>query len=293
MNSLKKTVAIIGMCIFALFSLCSEGRGAGLKLNFKFVGGINYQLFGDGDAVLRAQKAYTDYYINASGGDYTSEQSIFPLVAHFGFEFDADAILYLSPQFGISIGTGYVRGGTLFGSGNQIVTSSSGTENDTNDVGASAIPIKVGIYYHYTSNSYLFGGIGFYSASYSRSENFTFGTYYSTYSETSTAHGIGFYAGWGGESRISPNFAFLYEISLRYANIGGFTGTWQNNVNGTTSSGTGKLYYYEYVDSGNGHWYPWTSEVASAPSGSGFRNAREAMIDFSGVGFRIGLKINI
>ncbi len=291
MNSLKKAIVIFGMSVFSLFFLCSAGRGEGLKLEFKFAGGINYQLLGDGDAVLRAKKAYTDYYINAGG--YTIEKSIFPLVAHFGFEFDADAILYLSPQFGISIGTGYVRGGTLFGSGNQIVTSSLGTETDSNDVAASAIPIKVGIYYNYTSRSYIFAGIGFYSASYSRSENYTVGTYYSTYSETSTAQGIGFYAGWGGESRISPHFAFLYELSIRYANIRGFTGTWQYNANGTTSSGSGKLYYYEYVDSSNGHWYPWTSEVANAPSGSGFRNVSEATIDFSGVSFKIGLKINI
>jgi len=292
MNSLKKMIVIMGMGSVALFSLCSAGRAEGLKFEFKFTGGINYQFLGDGDAVLRAKEASADYFINSGGGGYTLEQGITPLVAHFGFEFDADAILYLSPQFGISLGTGYVRGGTLFGSGNEIIKSSLGTMTDSNDVAASAVPIKIGIYYKFTGSSYLFGGIGLYSANSTRSENYTYGTDYSSYSETSSAHGIGFFAGWGGDSPISSGLALIYEISVRYANIGGFTGTWHYSENGLTSSGSGKLYYYELLDSTD-HWYPWTSIEASAPGGSTIRKAREATVDFSGVSFKIGFKINI
>jgi hypothetical protein len=300
MNSLKKAIVIFGMSVFCLFFLCSAGRGQGLKLGFKFTGGINYQLLGDGNAVIKGLKAQTDDYMNALGSGYTLEKSIIPLVSHFGFEFDADAILYLTPQFGISIGTGYVRGGTLFGSGNQIITSSSTKETDSNAVTASAIPIKVGIYYTFSSvfapqgksSSYLFGGIGFYSANYSFSEKYSYQTYWANYSEKCKASGIGFYAGFGGESWINPNFAFIYEISGRYANIGGFTGNWQNDDNGTTSSGSGKLYYFEWLDSTYGNWYPWTEVYADAPSGSTLRNVREAKIDFSGVGLKVGIKIN-
>ncbi len=300
MNSLKKAIVIFGMSVFSLFFLCSAGRGQGLKLGFKFTGGINYQLLGDGNAVLTGRKAQTDDYMNAVGSGYTLEKSIIPLVSHFGFEFDADAILYLTPQFGISIGTGFVRGGTLFGSGNQIITSSSTKETDSNAVTASAIPIKVGIYYTFSSvfapqgksSSYLFGGIGLYSAKFSYSDKFTYQTDWWNYSFEAKASGIGFYAGFGGESWINPNFAFIYEISGRYANIGGFTGNWQNDDNGTTSSGSGKLYYFEWLDSTYGNWYPTTDVYTDAPSGSTLRNVREAKIDFSGVGLKVGIKIN-
>jgi hypothetical protein len=301
MNKLKKAIVIFGMSVFSLFFLCSAGRGQGLKFGFKFTGGINYQLLGDGDAFLRGRKAQVDNFMNAAGSGYTLEQSIIPLVAHFGFEFDADAILYLTPQFGISIGTGYVRGGTLFGSGNFIITTSYTKETESNDVTAGAIPIKVGIYYTFSSvfapqgksSSYLFAGIGYYSANYSLSSKYTYQTSWNNWSETATAGGIGFHAGWGGESWINPNFAFIYEISGRYANIGGFTGNWQNNSNGTMSSGSGKLYYFEWLDSTYGSWYPWTWVSADAPSGSIFRNVREAKIDFSGIGFKVGIKINL
>jgi len=299
MDSLKKGIVIFGLGVFSLFFLCPAARGEGLKFGFKFTAGMNYQLLGDGDAILRGYKAYTDDFLAAAGSSYTLDQSILPLVSHFGFEFDGDIILYFTPQFGISLGTGYIRGGTLFGSGNQVVSTSSTKETDLNDVAASAVPIKIGIYYTFSSffvpqgksSSYIFAGIGIYSSSYSHIENYTYQTYYANYTQKASASGIGFYAGWGGESWINPNFAFIYEISGRYANISGFSGTWQTNENGTTSSGSGKLYSFELSSAGN--WYPWTWVSANAPSGSGYRNVGEAKIDFSGIGFKFGIKINI
>lgn len=299
MNSLKKTIVIFGMSVFTLFFLCSAGRGQGLKFGFKFTGGINYQLLGDGNAFLKGLKARADDYVEKFSGDKL-EQSIFPLASNFGYEFDADAVLYLTPQFGISLGTGYIRGGTKFGSGNQILLVGSEKETWSNDVAASAVPIKVGIYYTFSSvfvsqgksGSYLFAGIGLYSAKDSFSEKYTYQSYWSNYSFEAKASGIGFHAGFGGEQWINPKFAFIYEISGRYANIGGFTGTFQTDDNGRMASGSGTVYYYELLDSNTGNWYPsaWMFEVA--PSGSTFKNVREAKIDFSGVGFRFGIKVN-
>jgi hypothetical protein len=290
MNGLKKTSVIFLMGVVALFSLSSAGRAAGLKFEFKFAAGVNYQLLGDGDAILRAKQAAADYLVNAGGG--TLEQGITPLFAHFGYDFDVDAILFLSPNFGISVGTGYIRGGTLFGSGNEILKTSAGTMTDSNDVAASAVPIKIGIYYKFAGRSYLFGGVGYYSSNFSHSENYTYGDVTTSYSETSKGHGIGFYAGLGGESPIGPGFSLIYEISARYASVGGFTGNWNYSINGVASSGSGKLYYYELLDYTD-HWYPWTSVQPAAPAGTEFRNAREATIDFSGVTFKIGFKFSI
>jgi hypothetical protein len=300
MNSLKKAIVIFGMSVFSLFFLCPAGRGQGLKLGFKFTGGINYALLGDGDAFLRGAKARWDDYVKAYSDD-TLEQSIFPLASHVGYEFDADAILYLTPQFGISLGTGYIRNGTLFGSGNGILSVGTlGKQTMSNDIAASAVPIKIGVYYTFSSvfapqgksSSYLFGGIGLYSAKFSYSEKVTYQTDWSNYSYEAKASKIGFYAGFGGENWINPNFAFIYEISGRYAKIGGFTGTCQSDANGTMASGSGTVYYYEYLDSTIGNWYPDTWMFEVAPSGPTRRNVRKAEIDFSGAGFKFGIKIN-
>jgi hypothetical protein len=299
MNNMKKTIVIFGIGVSFLFFLCSAGRAQGLKFGFKLMGGLNYQLLGDGDACLRGLKAQADDYVDAYSGDKL-EKSAFPLASHFGYEFDADAILYLTPQFGISLGTGYVRGGTIFGSGNQTLSVGTlGKETWINDIGASAVPIKLGVTYTFSSifnpqgksTSYLFGGIGFYSAKFSYSQKIAFLTDWYNYSFEAKANSIGFYLGFGGENWINPNFAFVYEISGRYAKIGGFTGTYQRDVNGTMTSGSGTVYYYEYFDPVIGNWYPDTWIFENALSDPTIKNVREAKIDFSGIGFSIGIKV--
>jgi len=294
-----KRIAVLGAALTAgVLVLGAPVRGEGLKLGFKLIGGVGYQFLGDGDAYLRGLRDRTDDFIAASG--YTLDQQVTPLVAHIGLEFDADAILYLTPQFGISIGTGFIRAGTLFGSGNQIISSDTSTETDNNTLSATAVPVKVGLYYQFSSNfvptgkssSYLFGGIGLYSARFALTDEWSSGGYYSTYTETSKATGIGFYGGFGTESWITPNFAFVLEFYGRYANISGFTGTWSNDDGTTLTSGAGKLYYFEWLDSSSGHWYTSTMIAATAPAGSSVRNVRDANIDFSGLGIRFGIKID-
>ena len=298
MKTMKRTLLLLGIAAACVLALNAPARAEGLKLGFKLMGGFGYQFLGDGDAYLRGLRDRTNDFITLTG--YSLDQQVTPLVAHIGLEFDADAILYLTPQFGVSIGTGFIRAGTLFGSGNQIITSDSSTETDNNTVSATAVPIKVGLYYQFNSNfiptgkssSYIFGGIGFYSARFALTEAWATESYYSNYNESSKATGVGFYGGFGTESWITPNFAFVLEFFGRYANINGFTGTWSSDDGTTVTSGAGKLYYFEWLDSVTGRWYTSTMVSATVPTGSSVRNVREATIDFSGVGIRFGIKIN-
>jgi hypothetical protein len=159
-------------------------------------------------------------------------------------------------------------------------------------VAASAVPIKIGVYYNFQSTfvqtggkstTYVFGGVGFYSARFAQTENWTYQSAYSNYTETSKSSGVGVFGGFGTESWINPNFAWIFELFGRYANIGGFTGDWQLDADGTR--------YFEWLDSSNGNWYPTTILSQTAPAGATVRNARQAKIDFSGLGVRFGIKI--
>jgi len=301
MNLFKKTVVILGLGLFSLVVLGSPVLGQGIKLGFKITGGINYQLLGDANASLQGMKTRTDDYVAAFGGDIVLQKSSIPFVSHFGYEFDADVILYVSPQFGVSLGAGYVRGGTLFGSGHQTLDTPWGIETDFMDVAASAIPIKAGVYYTFSSGfaaqgksaSFIFAGIGLYNAKCSVVDRIEWESYWEEYSFQAKASGLGFHAGIGGENWINPNFAFVYELSGRYAKISGLTGDWQEDISGTASSGTGTLYNYEWLDYGIGNWYPETWVLTNAPSGPGVRNVKEAQIDFTAIAFKFGIKFNI
>lgn len=301
MSKTKKVMIFLGAGLFSLAVLCSPVLGQGFRLGFKIMGGINYQLLGDANASLQGMKTRTDDYVAAYGGDLVLQKTSLPFLSHLGYEFDIDAILYFSPQFGISFGLGYVRGGTLFGSGHQTLDTPWGIETDFMDVAASAIPIKVGVYYTFSSgfavqgknSSYVFAGIGLYNAKCSVTDRIEWESYWEDYSFQAKASGLGFHAGIGGENWINPNFAFVYELSARYAKIGGLTGDWQADISGATSAGSGTLYNYEWLDSGIGNWYPETWVMTDIPSGPGVRNVKEAQVDFTGISFKFGIKFNI
>lgn len=301
MSKIKKATVILGAGLFSLVVLCSPVLGQGIKLGFKVTGGMNYQMLGDANKNVEAMKTRTDDYVAAYSGFYTLEKSALPFLSHFGYEFEAEAIVYISPQFGIGIGAGYVRGGTIFGSGHQTLSDPGGQSTDFLDVAATAVPIKVSAYYTFSSafatqgksTTYLFGGLGLYSAKFSYTENWEYLSSYEDYFFEAKSSGLGFHVGLGGEGWVNPNFAFVYELQFRYAKIGGFTGNWTIDDNGWTDSGSGTLYAYEWLDSGIGNWYPGMWVMDPAPSGPETRNVQEAKIDFTAITFKIGIKVNI
>ena len=283
---------------FVLFA-CSAGQAKGLKFGFKFTGGMGFQLGGDDTANLRGLKALVDNYVESTGLELKS--NAVPFMNRIAFEFDADVILQLTPQIGVSLGTGFVRAGTLFGSGKVVVLHDAGEESSLNSVVASAMPIKLGVVYTFSSmfaaegkrGSYLFGGVGLYSAKHFESEDYSYQASRSNFSSTSKATGVGFYGGLGSENWVNPNFAFILELYGRYAKLGGFEGDWERSAGGSSTSGSGKLYYYEWQDDDN-NWYPATTLSAQPPSaGASVRNVREARVDFSGLGIRFGIKISL
>ncbi|MBM3295004.1 MAG: hypothetical protein FJY82_10830 [Candidatus Aminicenantes bacterium] len=294
----KRFLALAAALILG-FSLGPTAQAQGLKLGFKFMGGMGYQIGGDDTASLRGLKALVDDYVAAAGLKLKS--NVVPFMNHIALEGDADIIVSLTPRLGVSVGLGYVRGGTIFGSGNVIVLHGSAEEKSVNKVAASAMPLKLGVYYSFGSRfeaegkrgSYLFGGVGLYSGKYTASEDYSYQAARSTSSLTAKASGLGFYGGLGSENWINPNFAFVIELYGRYAKFGGFKGDWQRTGGGASNSGSGTLYYYEWQDD-DGNWYPATDLFDTAPASGGFlRAVREARIDFSAFGFRFGFRVSL
>ncbi|MBM3310392.1 MAG: hypothetical protein FJY80_02675 [Candidatus Aminicenantes bacterium] len=299
MSHSRKSWAFFATGLSLVLLVSTAGQAQGLKFGFKFTGGMGFQLGGDDTANLRGLKSLVDHYVESTGLKLKS--NAVPFMNRIAFEFDADVVLNLTPQFGVSLGTGYIRAGTLFGSGKVVVLHGSEEESSLNSVAASAMPIKLGVVYTFGSmfaaegkqSSYVFGGIGLYSAKHFESEDYSYQATRTKFSSTSKATGIGFYGGLGSENWINPNFAFVLELYGRYAKIGGFEGDWEQNAGGAPTSGKGKLYYYEWQDDDN-NWYPATTLSAQPPSaGASVRNVREARIDFSGLGIRFGVRISL
>lgn len=215
---------------------------------------------------------------------------------HWGMDFEGDMIIYITPRFGITIGSGYIHGSKGPDAHKIILTQPTLTNTITFDTKVSAIPIKVGVCYSLPISSrtqlVLNGGLGYYfaklSSTYQNAENgyAVNGWFY----EQATGSGIGFQGGVSFEYELSKNIAFVVEGYGRYAKIGGFEGYWEKrNNSGVTDSGEGSLYYFEWEWGGD--WYTTVTVGDAPPAEPNRRNVREARVDFSGFMLRVGIRI--
>lgn len=267
----------------------------GLEIGVKFSGGMSYLLIGDPNSYLVGREdSLLDW---ARVLNYTHEGEFKKL--HWGSDFEGDVIVYLTPQLGVSIGSGYIYGkkGKDAGKITGTRVPSSITDTSTVEMKASAIPIRLGAYYYLPVSSknrfFLNGGVGYYFAKLSIAYRTVWNGSEYTKEQEASGKGIGFQGGIGFEYDISKNIAFMIEGQGRCAKIGGFEGNLEIRSPGLNTSEEGTLYYYEYQDTWTptSGWYPTVRIEDQDPSGTDYRNVREAIVDFSGFTFRAGIKI--
>ena len=266
----KGFVFILYLSLLLLFPRLIKAERFGLKLT----GGINYLEVGDPNASLRGFADLTKDLAIFWG--VTGEGEIEQI--RNGLDLEGDIIFYLTPRFGISLGSGYIYGNK---------------DKDTNKVilsgltyaygmKMSAIPVRLGVYYSFPISSwgrfFLNGGLGYYFAKWSESIDWIA----STLDQEAKGSGIGFHGAVGFELKLVSHFAFILEGQGRYVKIGSFEGKKLNFIEGT-------LNYYE--SQFGGKWYPKV-DVIDGLTPIGIRNLREAKVDFSGFTFRAGIKIN-
>lgn len=281
----KGFVLVVCLVLILLLPRLSKAEKFGVKLS----GGMNYLLVGDPNASL---KGLADFLKDqASLGDDIPEGEFKKI--RFGLNLEGDVIFYLTPRFGISLGSGYIygmKGGDI----NKII---SGGQTFTKEVKVSAIPVRLGVYYSLPLSSrtrfFLNGGVSYYFAKWSEAyRNEWSGGWFTTIQEAK-ASGIGFQGGVGFELNLVSHIAIVFEGQGRYAKIGGFEGDseFRASIPGWDSSTEGSLYYFEWQP-WTENWYPMVDMSEEEPSGDRIRKVREAKVDFSGFTFRVGIKIN-
>lgn len=286
---MRKRISVLVICLLLILLLPVLSKAE--KFGIKLLGGMNYLVFGDPNASL---KGLADFLKDqASLGDETVEGEFKKI--HFGLEFEGDVVFYITPRFGISLGSGYI-----YGKKGKDVNKIAilGGQTFTDEVEVSAIPVKLGAYYSLPLSSrvgfFLKGGVGYYFAKWSDNYRNEWGDNWITSNQKANASGIGFHGGVGLEFKLISNIAFVLEGQGRYAKIGGFKGDKEDKFFIPTlgSSEEGKLYYFEWLP-WTENWYPMIQIYEEEPSsGDRIRNIREAKVDFSGFTFRAGIKIN-
>ena len=298
---MRKKGFVLMVCLSVLLLLpglnkAEEEKPDSKKITFgaKLTGGLNYLSVGDWNTSMRSETEQLGDWASSVGA---AMEGGFENI-HWGMDFEGEMIIYITPRFGITIGSGYIQGSKGPDAHKITITQPTLTNTITFDTKVSAIPIIVGVCYSLPISSkarlVLNGGLGYYfarlSSTYQNEEDGY--AVHGWFIEKATGRGLGFQGGAGFEFDIAKNIAFVVEGFGRYAKIGGFEGDWKElNSNGYSYSVNGTSYYYEWLSSETGNWYPTVVISDVEPSGAGVRNVREARVDFSGFMLRVGIRI--
>ncbi|MBA7603665.1 hypothetical protein ES703_10780 [subsurface metagenome] len=276
---MKKRSSILIICLSLILIL--PGLSQAERIGIKLSGGTSYLVVGDPNASLKGLADFLKDW--ASGGGETIEGDIKKI--HFGLDLEGDVIFYLTPRFGISLGSGYIYGQK--GVEENKIAFMGQTFSDGMKV--SAIPVRLGVYYYLPLSSrirfFLNGGVGYYFAKWSETYRNEIPVGVIARDQKAKANGVGFHGGVGFELNLVSHIALVFEGQGRYVKIGGFEGEKDPGVE------KGTLYYFEYQIFADGDWYPMINILEQEPVGIFVRNIREAKVDFSGFTFRAGIKI--
>jgi len=274
-------------------------------ISFKINTGLSYMIHGDINSVFQD---LNDYYSDLNYYDeyysYTLSDEWGKL--HLGPNFEIDAIYNLSTNLGVGIGLEYIRG-TKKDKTSLTVTYSSYYYDWTyrydfdTDTKVSALPIKLNIYYTlpimHGIKAVINGGLGYYSTKFKideRIDEFYDGRHGDWVMSKIDVSGrsLGLQGGISFEYSLSKNLSLVFEGLGRYAKIKCLEGEQSyTEFDGDYKLFSGKLKFYKYHPTElPGKEY---SRIGIDLPERYISDIRDASIDFSGLGFRVGIKISL
>jgi len=287
----KKFIAGAIVVIFVvLIAFASPNDAqAGLSLKIRLYGGVGYLSGGDVNTGLQGMSSfYGNEFLSYGASGIVNFNA-----AHLGPVLGGDFILQISPVFGIALGTGYLQASR---ESDVALTVPGGVATLISKPELHAIPINLSLFASVPSGPLTINfhaGLGYYLSKPSAVFRIEGGGNYIQYDyQVDTKGGVGVQGGIGFEFRIASRVSFFVEGQGQYARIDGYDGSLIQTQTGTpTQTSPGKLYYFERP-SGIGS-YPWLTISSYDLTQIPIAKAHEAIMDFSGFAFVVGIAIKI
>lgn len=230
-------------------------------------------------------QAFADFFATRSG--VAGDAEVSPV--HLSFVFGGEI------SFDLATGVALVLGADFY---NASVSSqvnyvrAKATDVYTTKPRFQAVPLRLGLAFYPARSFAIKAGISYtiarcgYSFSYAQ-DNFS-----QEMIGEADGGGLGAWAALALELPLSDNLAFLVEATGHYAPLKGFegTGTFSDSTTTTPTEENGKLWAYNYVQSGR-TISPLLLIRSQRPAEAYVENAREAQIDFSGMSLKAGVRV--
>jgi len=275
----------------------SPGERNRLKLGFRISGGLGFPRVGDLNSVLNRNETY--YYPPGTSFEGEIDE------VRTAMEFDAEILIHITEHFGLTLGAGYISAKNPEDKSSLTATWGIYREVLTDEMKMSAVPVRLGLFFSLPVSSFLrftlSGGGGLYLARCSEIFSMETSPYdrYAIDEWEAKKMGLGFQGGLGLELDVTGNIGFVLEAIGRYARFDGFSGTYDYEADGIMRvyipglepHEEGDLYYFEQRIF-TSEWYPVLLIRGSEPGNASFpsRNVRLAVVDFSGISLKFGLK---
>ncbi len=250
------------------------------RIGFRFAVGSNYVV---GGQLNEGAKGLADFYRETLGISGTYKVRPF----HFSYLASTEVFFPLGNIFSIGVGLDYYRG--------ELESVVKFDRTDFADYYSAkprvdATPISVYIASHPTPSIFIKIGIEYYFAKASYYYRYQTEDFWQEWSGSAKAQGIGFLGGIGYEYEITPFAKLFVEAVGHYAKIEGFKGT--DNYKESTSytySESGPLFFYK-SQVGPDKTVTLLYIRERKPAEAWVLDAKEAIIDFSGVTLKAGIK---
>ena len=121
---------------------------------------------------------------------------------------------------------------------------------------------------------------------------FSQGSFWQNWTGEATGGALGFFGAVGVDLRITETFSVIIEAAGQSMSVSGLSGsgTFQDSTLSAPVTETGKLYSYDGQPTPVNS-FPLVFLRDKTPSEGGVANAREAVLDLSGLSLKAGIKI--
>lgn len=292
MTDPRRITAAAAAAIFLAAACAAPASAAGPRFSIALKGGWTSVAGGDLAAIQSDWNAYLAEWVKRNPG--TSLKGEYRALAG-AWSAGADLVFHLSGRWGISLGTDRLFFAKGSGDNRTEIAAPYGTTVETRDLRAAAIPVRLGIvrWVNFSPNwrAFLTAGAGVYFAKVSLDDTSEYpGGRYREKTEARSS-GFGFHGGAGLEFNLMNRLALVLEGTGRIVRIKGFDGSRTRITASGSASENGRFTYFEYEDFGR--WFGW-AEIRNSPAEyPDVRDSRDARVDFSGLGVRVGLRLSL
>ncbi|MFP4082073.1 MAG: SH3 domain-containing protein [Candidatus Aminicenantes bacterium] len=245
------------------------------------LGGGNYVAGGD---LNKGAQGLADFYSDLSSVE--GEGEVKP--AHLSYIYGGELSFPLTSNFSMGIGLDYFFSQK---ESQVIFEKAPATDTFTTRPQIRAVPLRIFISFFPLRYFYFKGGMEYYFAKCTYFYRWEREDDWQEWQGEASTQDIGFLAALGLELKLFSPLSLVAEAAGRYARLTGFKGeNLLKDSDGVESTEKGRLYFYQGNISGT-QAYPLLFIRENKPSEPDVSDVKDAVVDFSGLSLKLGLKI--